>query len=256
MAKKSQLPVPAAPRQPLAVPSTLEEQSLKAIEKMLGGREGLVAALSHAPKSRDLEYLLGLIGDPTNAKVPLGYLCAQGGVTPGELLSAWRSGEILRGHVIATQLTTAALPAVVGDMLKLSAPYEATCGGCQGTGTVVPEPTKKKPNPEPETCPACGGGGRLTYPADLERVKLTLELAQLTTKGGGTSLNLDQRQVHLHGSGGSAGGTLEALMAASDAVLYGESSLPEAAEPIPPASIIDAEPLPGADSDAPEEGPS
>jgi hypothetical protein len=249
MASKSNLPVPAAPRQPLAVPSDLEETSLKVIEKMLGGREGLVAALSHAPKSRDLEYLLGLIGDPANAKVPLGYLCAQGGITPGELLSAWKSGEILRGHVLATKQIVEALPGVVSDVLKRAAPYEDTCSGCGGLGQVTPEPTEKKPNPEPKPCPACGGQGRLLYEADLDRAKLALELAQLTSKGAGVAVNLDQRQVHLHGGGGSAGGALEALMAASDAVLYGEASVLPPHTPAPPlGEVIDVDPLPGADS--------
>lgn len=255
MAKpKPQMLQPAGQRR-LAVPSTLEEQSLAVIEQALGGRESLVAALSHAPKSRDLDYLLGLIGDPAHATIPLGHLCAQGGITPGELLTAWKSGEILRGHVLATKQIVAALPGVVQDVLKRAAPYEDTCTGCQGLGRVTPEPTKRKPNPEPQTCPVCRGGGKLVYEADLERAKLTLELAQLISKGNGVQINLDQRQAHLHAGGGSAGGTLESLMAASDQILYGESlANPLAVElPASSAEVIDCDPLPPADSDPLEE---
>lgn len=236
----------------LAAPSPLEEQSLALIEQTLGGREALVAALSHAPKSRDLEYLLGLIGDPEHAKTPLGYLCAQGGVTPGELLAAWKSGEILRGHVLATKQIVAALPGVVEDVLKRAAPYEDTCTSCQGVGQVTPEPTKKVPNPEPQTCPACNGGGKLLYPADFDRVSLVMELAQLTSKGGGVQVNLSQQTANFHG--GSAGGTLEAMMAAADRVLYGEADqIPGEAEgPAPPPNVIDADPLPPADSGSAE----
>lgn len=234
----------------LALPSDLEEQSLALIEKTLGGREALVAALSHAPKSRDLEYLLGLIGDPTQAKIPLGHLCAQGGVTPGELLAAWKSGEILRSHVLATKQIVAALPAVVGDVLKKAAPYEDTCTSCLGTGSVVPEPSKESPTPEPVPCPACLGGGVLTFEADFDRAKLVLDLAQLTPKSAG--ILIDNRQVHLPGGGGaSAGGTLEALMAASDQILYGAAD----DQPLQaaPAQPVDGEVVGGADS-GPAEG--
>lgn len=240
---------------PLALPSQLEAQSLALIEKTLGGREGLVAALSHAPKSRDIEYLLGLIGDPAHAKTPLGHLCAQGGVTPGELLAAWKSGEILRGHVLATRKTVEALPAIVDDILQKAAPYEAPCSGCQGLGTVTPEPTRKRPNPEPEPCPACTGSGRLLYPADLDRAKIALDLAQLTPKGGGLTVAVDARQAHLHaGGGGAAGGSLEHLLAASDRILYGDPGALPVAEVAPvDAEVVDADPPPGADSPS-EEG--
>lgn len=255
MAKKPPMALAPAGARHLALPSVLEEQSLALIEKTLGGREALVAALAHAPKSRDLEFLLGLIGDPVHARTPLGHLCAQGGVTPGELLAAWKAGEILRGHVLATKQIVAALPAVVQDVLKRAAPYEDTCTGCGGLCKVTPEPTKKKPNPEPINCPACRGQGVLLYEADLERAKMALDLAQLTPKGNGVSVNLDARSVHMHpGGGGSAGGTLEAMMSASDAILYGEVENPLAPPaqppaPPPPEDIIDAEPLSGGDSD-------
>lgn len=245
---------------PLLSRSQLEQESLALIERTLGGRAGLVAALTHAPKSRDLDYLLGLIGDPAHAKVPLGVLCQQGGITPGELLDAWRQGEILRGHVLATKQVVAALPAVVADVVEKAAPYEATCSSCHGLGQVTPEPTKKRPNPEPETCPACQGGGRLTYPADLDRAKIVLDLAQLTPKGGPGVL-IDQRQINLRGGdGGAAGGTLEALMAASDQILYGGvvSAIPgptvEPGAAPDPADVVDADPAPGADSSAVDPG--
>jgi hypothetical protein len=160
-------------------------------------------------------------------------------------MSAWKSGEILRGHVLATKQIVAALPAVVKDVLKLAAPYEDTCTACGGVGQVTPEPTKKKPNPEPQTCPACHGGGVLSYPADFARVEKVLEMAQLTSKKGGVEINLDQRQAHLHAGGGAAGGTLEALMAASDRILYGE---PDVGLPLTSEEVVDAEVVPPADS--------
>src|SRR5258708_2490884 len=248
---KSALPAPRG--RPTHLPSELEEESLVLIERTLGGRAALVAALTHAPASAHMEFILGLIGDPEQARTPLGQLCAQGGVTPGELLGAWRSGEILRGHVLATKQVVAALPGVVADVLKRAAPYEDTCSSCLGLGRVTPEPTRAVPNPEAIPCPACLGSGALTYEADLDRAKLALDLAQLTQRAGpAVQLNLNQQQAHFHGA--SAGGTLKPLMAASDKILSGDAA---ARPPLqaPPAEPIDADLPDGADSGAGEPSP-
>src|SRR5258708_9260041 len=125
---KSALPAPRG--RPTHLPSELEEESLVLIERTLGGRAALVAALTHAPASAHMEFILGLIGDPEQARTPLAQLCAQGGATPGELLGAWRSGEILRGHLLATKHVVAALPPPVVDILNRAAPYEAPSITC------------------------------------------------------------------------------------------------------------------------------
>lgn len=254
MAKKrpqSQALQPSGASRPLALPPPLLEASLARVEWTLGGRDTIIAALNHAPKSRDLAYLCGVIGDPAQANRPLARICAEAGITGGELLSAVRAGMVAAGGLFATKQVMDGLPAVVADVMLTAAPHEGTCGSCQGLGQVTPEPTKKVPNPEPKSCPVCTGTGRLLYPADTEKVKIALDLAQLTSKSGGVNVLVDQRQAHLHGE--SAGGTLEQLMAASDRLLYGEDlplSRPDMADmqDMPEVDIdtVDAEVLPEA----------
>ncbi len=200
-------------------PPALVARELNALEVQLGGRPAIIAALSQAPKSADLDYVLGLVADPLNASESLAAICAQGGITAGELMEAYRQGILFKGQVLAARVIAEELPAVAADTMKLAKPYEDTCNICQGTTTVVPEPPKKDPNPAPTTCPACRGVGRLTYPGDLEHKKLALELGKLTSKGAGVIV--DNRQAHLHTGGEAAGGTLEALMRATDQLLYG-----------------------------------
>jgi len=228
-------PSAAVMRQRTAPPALVVE-SLAAVEEALGGRDRIVAALAHAPKSRDLDYLLGLIGDPRTATESLAALCAQGGITPGELIEAYKSGEIARAQALATQKVGAKLAAVAADTMDRALPQDATCHHCEGTGMITPEPTKKKPNPAPEKCEACRGTGTLTREGDLEHKKLALEMGKLLSKGGGVNVAVNQQLNAVVGA--SAGGSLERLQAATDAILYGAGDTgPGIGDPVP----IDAE---------------
>jgi hypothetical protein len=215
---------------------------LAQLERALGGRSAIIAALSHAPKSADLDYVLGLVADPLNTEESLAAICAQGGITAGELLDAYRQGILLKGQVLAAKAIAEELPGVAADTMLKARPHEDTCTGCQGLGTVVPEPTKKDPNPAPKTCPVCRGTGKLLYPGDLEHKKLALELGKLTSKGGG--IVVDNRQAHLHTGGEAAGGTLEALQRATDQILYGHGvstpATPTRPSARPPLPALDA----------------
>ncbi len=107
--------------------------------------------------------------------------------------------------------------------MRRAAPYEDTCnGGCQGTGSLTPEPSPEQPNPVPTPCPTCQGIGVLKYQPDLERQKMAIDMAQLLPKGGGiqiAQINANSGQNSL--SGGSGTGALEMLQRLSDRVLYG-----------------------------------
>lgn len=226
------LTAPPDPRQPdptrpsaraMTKPAALVTRSLATLERELGGRNALVAALAHAPKSRDLEYVLGLVGDPSFSALPLAEICAMGGITPGELLDGYKAGQLQRAHALSAKLVGEQLPGVVADTLRLAQPHEDTCHGCQGTGSVTPEPSKREPNPRPQPCPLCAGSGVLIYAGDLDHKKLALELGRLTSKHGGVSVQVDARSAHVYGGGGgeAAGGTLEQLQLATDRILYG-----------------------------------
>lgn len=218
-----------APRAPAA----LVTASLASIEHAIGGREALVAALLHAPKTKDVEYVVGLLGDPMRKGDSLAVLCVAGGITPGELLAAYKAGEINRAQALSAYEVGKALPEVVRDTMRLAATYEDDCLACQGLGQVTPEPTSEQPNPEPVDCPQCQGGGRLRYDGDLEHKKLALGLGKLLEKGGGINLQVNQQQNSFHG--GVAGGALEAMQAATDRVLYGDGVIEVEAVPVPPA---------------------
>jgi hypothetical protein len=240
------VPAPPAPAK-LArrAPPALVAAELQQLEKALGGRSAIIAALSHAPKSANLDYVLGLVADPLNRDESLAAICAQGGVTAGELLDAYREGVLLKGQVLAARVIAEELPVVASDTMRRARPHEDTCATCQGLTTVTPEPSKKDPNPSPVPCPICRGTGRLLYPGDLEHKKLALELGKLTSKGGGVNVAIDQRQAHLH-AGQAAGGTLEALQRATDQVLYGGGELsggfgpaPGHARPVPAPPTVE-----------------
>lgn len=216
MAGKHHLPARRVPTEPPPLVTT----SLKALEEAIGGREALVAALSHAPRSKDLDYLLGLLGDPTEAGKPLAYLCAAGGVTAGELIDAYKSGIVAQAQARSMPFVAAGLPKVVEDTFRKAAPYEDTCYGCKGLGRTTPDPTEEDPNPEPVPCPLCAGKGTLRYEGDLDHKRLALKLGGFDQAKPGVAVSVDNRQVHLHG--GPAGGSLEAMQAATDRVLFGE----------------------------------
>lgn len=203
----------------VVAPPALVTTSLAKFEESLGGRDVLLAGLAHAPRTKDLDYVVGLVGDPQHARVPLAMLCAMGGITAGELLDAYKAGELARGQALGAKFIGDGLPAVIQDTFKRAAPYEATCYQCQGTGTIVPEPTDDQPNPDPVDCPLCAHTGVLTYQGDLEHKKLALELGRMLQKAGGVNVNVSQKVAQIGGA--SVGGSLEALQRATDDVLYG-----------------------------------
>lgn len=261
MAEPSPSSLPA--RQPERRPPALVTRSLSTLEADLGGRAQLVAALAQAPKTRDLEYVLGLIGDPSNAHLSLAEICAQGGVTAGEVLDAARAGFLLRAQVVSAKVVSERLPVVVEELMTLAGPHTDPCHTCQGTATIVPEPSPSAPNPLPVPCPVCAGRGELLYPGDLDHKKLALEVGRLTARASGPSVAVDARSIHLgggRGSGEAAGGSLEQLMLATDRLLYGDGRpgpLPPGPQPAaaeveeeePSEPPVDGEILPPAPAD-------
>ncbi len=234
-----------APGKPALKPPVRVTRELAKLEQAIGGRDALVAALSHAPKSRDLAYVLGLVGDPRETDTPLAELCARGGITAGELIDAYKSGELNRAQAVAAHAVGAQLGAVAADTMRRALPEEVVCDRCAGTGTFVAEPSKKVPNPEPEPCTLCQATGRRTLEGDLEHKKLALDMGHLLVKGGGVNVQVHQQTNLLVGN---AGGALERLQAATDQILYGEGGedLARLGAPSSP-DVVDAEVLDSAD---------
>lgn len=200
---------------------TLVVRELDTLEKQLGGRQALVSLLSLAPLTKDLQYVLGLLGDPQNQQLTLASICAQGNLLPGDLLKYLGAAALHRGQTIAKKTIGEHLPAVVADLMKKAAPYRNPCYGCQGTGSTTPEPTPDQPNPSPQPCETCNGVGELIYQPQLEVQRLAIEMGGLSQKGGGIAI-LNQ-QLNLPQAGSAGAGALEQLQSLTDQILYGEA---------------------------------
>lgn len=221
-------------------------EELSQLEIDLGGRRSLVSLLSLAPLTKDLRYILGLLGDPAHDNRTLAAVCQLGNLLPGELLKLLGAAALHRGQTLARQRIGEALPRVVGDLMRKAAPYEDACHTCLGTGTYTPEPTPDLPNPIPGPCETCGGTGQLQYQPSLERQRLAIEMGGLLTKGGGISITNQQLNLPAASNGGS--GALEQLQTLTDQILYGEPlDVPEAA--------VEVEILPDPPADPPADPP-
>lgn len=206
-----------AKRQAAFTPVVIEQ--LQTLEQQLGGRSELVGLLMLAPLTPDLQYILGLLGTPSNSQKTLATICAEGNLTPGQLLQHLEASALLRGKVLSAQVVSKTLPAVVQDIMQKAVPFEAACSNCQGTATITQDPTPDTPNPSPEPCPVCIGTGRLVYQPNLERQKLALEMGRMLPKGGGILI----QQNNQNGGGGAGtlgGGTLEQITRLTDRLLY------------------------------------
>lgn len=193
------------------------------IEKSVGGRRAILQALVTAPQSRDIKYLIGLLADPDRRTQSLAAICLEAKIVPGTLLDMLERGTKLQSRIIAGQIIARGTPAMVEDVMAKAAPFHDDCTDCQGTGTHVPDPTPEVPNPNPEQCTVCRGTGKLRYEADPECRRLGLEIAGLTAKGGGVTINntnqLNAPQV-------SVGLAFEALQELQDRLVYGHGAPP------------------------------
>jgi len=230
---------------PPALPAPLITEALAGLEKALGGRDHLVAALAHAPKSKSVDYLLGLLGDPGRASESLAQLCATGGITAGELIDAYKAGQLNRAQAISLKDMDTELPKVVADTLRMALPHQTVCPICDGATTIPGTRTRQNPSPPPEKCVACNATGTQQLDGDLEHKKLVMEIAQLTAKGGGVNVNVSQQTALVFG--GAAGGALERLQLATDQILYGDGAnqppLPEPSQAAYTDEVVEAEVL-------------
>jgi hypothetical protein len=222
---------------------SLVVREIQQIEADLGGRQALVGMLVLAPLNQDLEYFLGLLGDPHNEQKSLAEICALAEILPGELLHKLHASATMLGKVRTAHQVTQGLQPVVADLLRRAAPYEEACHDCMETGSVTPEPTTTNMNPSPGPCETCKGSGRLRYSPDLDRQKLVLELAQTLPKGGG--LQITNNQLNLPGGSGGGGlGLLDRVQQIADQALYGLPAAPVDAE------VVEADEAPTEDPPA------
>jgi len=207
----------------IAAPSAHIVAALHEIERELGGRESMIAALSLMPLTESQAYAFGLLADPLNKKLSLAEIAARGNLTPRDLLQLFQDAQLFKAKLRAAKAVGERLGDVVEDVLRRAAPYEEPCDGCLGTGAITPDPTAADPNPAPGPCPACRGVGRVRFDPELDRQKVALEVGGLLGKGGG-GLGI---QVNVMAGGNGArgavtgAGAFDALIRATDEILFG-----------------------------------
>ncbi len=214
-------------------------KAMDVIEAALGGRRALLTALLAAPPDSSLDYVIGAIADPRSDARKLSTICANGKISLGEVLEAFKRGVMAPVLAQVMQRVASATPAVIEDVLTRSVPYEDTCPNCGGKGSlsqVVGAAIAEVP------CGPCAGTGKVLIQPDFARQKYVLsDLAQLGPQRG-PSVVIDQRDQSKHLSMDVSQQAHAKLLAAADRVLYGrrgvEADVDSVAVPIDSAAEI------------------
>lgn len=166
-------------------------EAITQLEAAIGGRQTLIDAFVGAPPDPDADRLLGLIADPRNDKKPLSTLCAEVGLTAGELLRLYRNAATARAQVLAIHEVAAETPNVVRDVLRRATNHYRVCDGCKGTGEVWQTVEDADGNVlELIKVPhrLCDGSGQVLVDASTEHQKIALDLAGLASKSSPSTL--------------------------------------------------------------------
>lgn len=204
------------PRSEISIPAAVRT-AIAAFETAIGGRRALIEALACADSDPAVVAVLQHLGDPRYDHTPLATVCADFGISPGMLFKAFEVAAIARAHVLALLEAANRIPAVTKEIFDTALTHDQTCAVCAGTTTIVAEPTKAVPNPEPARCSHCHGKGTIRIDGSLEHQKLALEMTGLTKKAGtAIAVNTQINQP----STTFAPGSLESLQQAIGEVLF------------------------------------
>ena len=153
--------------------SRFEKAAFKQVEEALGGLDQLIITIAQAPPSALSTYVLGAIGQAEahhkQGRPTLATLCADGGISLGELMQVVYDGQLIKSQIQARQHVAAKLPEVTKEQMRIAAPYEDDCNICLGSGATE----------ENEPCRRCQGTGRLTYKPDPQDAERALKLGGL-----------------------------------------------------------------------------
>jgi len=200
--------------------------AIEAVEASVGGRKALIASLLSGPTlPDDLAYVVGLIADPRNDARKLGQLCAQGGVTLGEVLEAYKRGAMAAGQVQAVRAIAEHIGPVIEDAMARARPHDVPCEDCTGTGSV------SVADADPVPCVACKGTGVRRILPELDRQKFAADLGRLLPKKTPLIDQSDRRSLTVGPDPSPAG--LVKILHTVDATLHGKST-----------PVVDAEPAP------------
>ncbi len=251
MAKKALALVPTGGRRTRALTAEVSQAIAAAanqIEKDLGGRAAIVAALAVTDLTPEISLIVGFLGDPQYDTTPLADLCQQAGIAPAEVLAAYKAAVVGRAQLLSLATVAAEGPKVVAALTKRAQDHTVPCLECRGTGKTKrlrKDPKTKVEQEVDEICVPCSGLGTVLRHADPAAQDRVLDLLGLLPKGSGSSLaigvNIQQ------GSTGSAfgGGSLEQLQDAVSTILTTarttRANQPAAASAV---SVVDADVVP------------
>lgn len=207
----------------LAHPSQRLIRAFRELEEAAGGRDGLVARLSHGAASKEQEYLLGLIADPDNDARSLATICGMARVSVGHFIQMLKESGLARAQLAAIDKVSELLPQVAQSVMEQALPHFRRCPSCRGTKrirTKSKDPETKQWVEEEEECGACDEEGMVEVMPTHEREKTALEIGGLLKRGG--SINIQQGvQVKTTLGGGSAK-TSSNFRTLTDQLMYGK----------------------------------
>ena len=229
-------PATTIPVAPLQIPHRIRE-GIKEFEQQIGGRRALIEALSSADAAEDIAEILTILADPKYDTVSLAKLCAQAGISPGQLFGAFKKAALVRGQILGSLEAAKLVPTVVREIGKTCVPYDEPCERCNGAGYI--ESGEEKVSAR--ACTACNGVGSIHHAGDHEQQRTILELTGLIQKGSGVAVNVQTN--NLLPQQGSVGGSLEQLQQAVSELIYTRPQNPSPVEaevlPSPPDATPD-----------------
>jgi len=188
------------------------------LDTAMGGREGLIAHLEHAPHSAKVEILLNVLADPGRSMLKLDEAVKDAGMTPREFMSIFREASVTKAFTEANLALSDRLRDVAVDVADKATnhtePCECTLGGKRGAD---------------EKCQKCKGEGLVYFRGSLPHQQMVFETSGLIKKGGGIAVNVNQ-QVAVGG-----GGIFERFVKATDEAAYGKKVID-----VEPASVEEA----------------
>lgn len=226
---RDRLPVPDADT------LTALGRTASALERRAGGRARLVDVLLPAITTRDHEALVGLLDDPRNAARPIEALLVEARIPFAALRRLYADAQLLEAQTQVREAVARELPAVAADVLARAVEHKRPCLTCEGTGTLVANPSETNPNPSPTPCGVCGGFGLVIWQPGERNQKLALELGGLLQRGPGVSINVQQKVAVV---GDLVSESVDAITRATDRALYGDQRARSTRRS--PAEVIDA----------------
>jgi hypothetical protein len=195
----------------LGVPTAVEEVAMFELERAVGGRDALIAALVHAPPSDDLRVLHAFLADPRNRLVHIQKLCDKAHISLPVFWSLFKEGRFARAQVEAIARVTERLPGVAADVMMRALPHRVPCPACHG----LLDPKRRK-------CRTCQGQGQIPAQPALATQELALEMGGVIKRGGGdrgVHLQVTQQQALM---GSQMPTAFARFQMATDRLLYGD----------------------------------